>query len=82
MAENRRNFMTRAGAGAATLMLSGCASLSQQKWVANLLSEVEILTRHAQRLFAGSHALAPVGHDHLVAQLERPDVFADAVLHD
>lgn len=59
MAENRRNFMTRAGAGAATLMLSGCASLSQQKWVANLLSEVEILTRHAQRLFAGSHALAP-----------------------
>ncbi len=59
MADNRRSFLARAGAGAATLMLSGCASLSEQPWVANLLSEVEILTRRAQRLFAGSHALAP-----------------------
>ena len=59
MIEHRRKFLARLGAGAATLMLSGCTSLSQQPWVANLLSEVEVLTRRAQRLFAGSHALAP-----------------------
>jgi DMSO/TMAO reductase YedYZ molybdopterin-dependent catalytic subunit len=40
-------------------MLSGCTSLSERKWVADLLSEVENLTRHAQRLFAGTHTLAP-----------------------
>ncbi|MGC9953037.1 MAG: molybdopterin-binding protein [Rhizomicrobium sp.] len=59
MAENRRGFLARASAGVATLMLSGCTSLSEQKWVADLLSEVEVLTRHAQRLFAGPLALAP-----------------------
>ncbi len=59
MAENRRRFLSRAGAGAATVLLSGCTSLSQQKWVTDLLSDVEILTRHAQRLFAGSQTLAP-----------------------
>ncbi len=59
MTENRRRFLARAGAGAASLMLAGCTSLSERKWVADLLSEVENLTRHAQRLFAGTHALAP-----------------------
>jgi len=59
MVENRRNFLARAAAGAAMLALSGCSSLSQQKWVSDLLSDVEVLTRRAQRLFAGSHALAP-----------------------
>jgi DMSO/TMAO reductase YedYZ molybdopterin-dependent catalytic subunit len=59
MAENRRGFLARLGAGAATLMLAGCTSLSEQPWVVDLLSEVEILTRRAQRLFAGTHALAP-----------------------
>jgi DMSO/TMAO reductase YedYZ molybdopterin-dependent catalytic subunit len=41
------------------LSLSGCSGLSQKQWVADLLGEVEKLTRQAQRLFAGSHALAP-----------------------
>src|SRR5690348_4793134 len=55
---NRRRFLARAAAGASTLMLSGCYDLSQQPWVLNILGEVEVLTRRAQRLFAGSHALA------------------------
>jgi DMSO/TMAO reductase YedYZ molybdopterin-dependent catalytic subunit len=59
MADSRRNFLKAAAAGTGTLMLSGCTPLSQQQWVVNILSEVENLTRRAQRLFAGSHALAP-----------------------
>lgn len=59
MNKNRRRFLSRAAASAATLALAGCTSLSGQKWVSDLLSQVEILTRRAQRLFAGSHALAP-----------------------
>ena len=59
MTENRRGFLTKAGAGAAAFMLLGCTSLSRQKWVADLLAEVEILTRHAQRLFARPGTLAP-----------------------
>jgi DMSO/TMAO reductase YedYZ molybdopterin-dependent catalytic subunit len=59
MVHNRRRFLARAGAGIATLALAGCTGLSQKKWVADLLSQVEGLTRRAQRLFAGSHALAP-----------------------
>lgn len=56
---SRRKFLTRLTAGAALLSLGGCTKLSQQKRVSDLLSEVELLTRRAQRLFAGSHALAP-----------------------
>jgi DMSO/TMAO reductase YedYZ molybdopterin-dependent catalytic subunit len=56
---DRRRFLARAGASAAALALAGCTGLSQKKWVVDLLGEVEILTRRAQRLFAGSHALAP-----------------------
>jgi len=56
---NRRRFLARAAAGASTLLLSGCYDLSQQPWVLNILGEVENLTRRAQRLFAGGHALAP-----------------------
>ena len=59
MTEDRRRFLARASAVAAALVLSGCTGLSQRKWIADFLSEVEILTRHAQRLFAGTHALAP-----------------------
>jgi len=59
MRETRRNFLKVAAASAGTLTLAGCTSLSQQQWVVNILSEVENLTRRAQRLFAGSHALAP-----------------------
>lgn len=56
---DRRRFLARLGAGAATFALAGCTDLSQRKWVVDILSEVENLTRRAQRLFAGDHALAP-----------------------
>jgi DMSO/TMAO reductase YedYZ molybdopterin-dependent catalytic subunit len=56
---NRRRFLGRAAAGAGTILLGGCYDLSQKPWVLNLLGEVELLTRRAQRLFAGGHALAP-----------------------
>ncbi|HWA04159.1 MAG TPA: molybdopterin-binding protein [Rhizomicrobium sp.] len=59
MAENRRNFLKAAAASAGALIASACTPLSEQAWVADLLGEVENLTRRAQRLFAGSHALAP-----------------------
>src|ERR1700761_2602686 len=59
MADTRRNFLKAAAASTGALVLSGCTSLSQQTWVVNILEEVENLTRRAQRLFAGSHALAP-----------------------
>ena len=56
---DRRSFLTRAAAGTAALLLTGCSDLSQKKWVADLLGDVENLTRRAQRLFAGGHPLAP-----------------------
>ncbi len=56
---DRRRFLVRAGAAASALALTGCTRLSQNRWVAGRLGEVENLTRWAQRLFAGSHALAP-----------------------
>jgi DMSO/TMAO reductase YedYZ molybdopterin-dependent catalytic subunit len=56
---DRRRFLTRAGASAAALALAGCTGLSQKRWVADILDRVEGLTRRAQRLLAGSHALAP-----------------------
>ena len=55
----RRRFLARSGAGLALLSLSGCSGLSQKQWVADLLGGVEKLTRRAQHLFAGNHALAP-----------------------
>ena len=59
MADSRRKFLARAGMTSAALFLGGCTSLSQKKWVVDLLNEVEILTRRVQRVFAGGHALAP-----------------------
>jgi DMSO/TMAO reductase YedYZ molybdopterin-dependent catalytic subunit len=59
MSETRRNVLVRGAAAAGTLMLAGCTSLSQSPFVLSLLTEVENLTRRAQRLFAGAHALAP-----------------------
>jgi DMSO/TMAO reductase YedYZ molybdopterin-dependent catalytic subunit len=59
MAETRRNVLKGAAASAATLIAGACTPLSQQQWVVDILEEVEALTRRAQRLFAGSHALAP-----------------------
>lgn len=55
----RRNIVVRGAAVASTLLLSGCGELSQSPFVLGLLNQVEILTRRAQRLFAGGHALAP-----------------------
>jgi DMSO/TMAO reductase YedYZ molybdopterin-dependent catalytic subunit len=56
---NRRSFLARTSALLSTLVLAGCTDLSEQPWVLNILGEVENLTRRAQRLFAGGHALAP-----------------------
>jgi DMSO/TMAO reductase YedYZ molybdopterin-dependent catalytic subunit len=56
---DRRRFLTRAGASAAALALAGCTDPSQKRWVVGILEQVEGLTRRAQRLLAGSHALAP-----------------------
>ncbi len=59
MAENdRRDFLKRAGAFAGFLTLGGCTDLNQTTWWPNFLGSVEALTKWAQRLFAGSHALA------------------------
>jgi DMSO/TMAO reductase YedYZ molybdopterin-dependent catalytic subunit len=59
MSDSRRRFLRAAAAAAGAAVLSGCTRLSQQQWMVSILGEVENLTRHAQRLFAGSHALAP-----------------------
>src|SRR3954470_7896196 len=59
MAEsNRRNFLGGGAACAGALTLAGCKSLSQTQWVQDVLYTAEGLTRRAQRLFAGGHALA------------------------
>ena len=58
-ATDRRGFLARTTAMLGTLALGGCTDQSQQPWVMGILSEVEKLTRHSQRLFAGGHALAP-----------------------
>src|SRR5581483_6900880 len=56
---SRRSFLGRALAGASTLLLSGCYDLSQKPWFTGLLGKVEDVSRTAQHLFAGPHALAP-----------------------
>ena len=58
-ATNRRTFLSRMVALTGTAALAGCSDLSQKPWVLDILGEVENLTRRAQRLFAGGHALAP-----------------------
>ena len=55
----RRSVLARGAAILSTLTLAGCDGISQSPWALNLLGEVENLTRRAQRLFAGGHALAP-----------------------
>jgi len=59
MIDNRRNLLKALAGSTVASALSGCTPLSQQLWVGNILGEVENLTRRVQRLFAGSHALAP-----------------------
>jgi DMSO/TMAO reductase YedYZ molybdopterin-dependent catalytic subunit len=56
---DRRNFLGRALASASTLLLSGCYDLSQKPWFTGLLGKVEDLSRTAQHVFAGPHAMAP-----------------------
>jgi DMSO/TMAO reductase YedYZ molybdopterin-dependent catalytic subunit len=59
MAEtNRRGFIGRAGASVGLLALAACKPLSQVQWVQDVLYSAEALNRRAQRLFAGSNALA------------------------
>ena len=55
---DRRNLLRGAAVAAGALTLSGCKPLSQTQWVQDVLYTAEGLTRRAQRLFAGSHALA------------------------
>lgn len=77
MRHSRRRFLARAGAaGLLATTLSGCTKLSQQPWVSNLLAEVEKLTRRAQRIFAGHHALAPEYRESDIA----PDFRANGTL--
>jgi DMSO/TMAO reductase YedYZ molybdopterin-dependent catalytic subunit len=56
---HRRSVLLRGAAAAGTLALAGCTGIANAPWAVNLLAEVENLTRRAQRLFAGGHALAP-----------------------
>ncbi len=55
---DRRGFIGRALAGAGTLLLTGCYDLSEKPWFTDILAKVEDLTRVAQHMFAGPHALA------------------------
>lgn len=56
---HRRGFLKRGAATAAVLSVAGCSDPSQSPPVRTILGDVENLTRRAQRLFAGGHALAP-----------------------
>ena len=56
---SRRGVLTRGTAALTTLALASCTGIADAPWALNLLGEVEKLTKRAQRLFAGSHALAP-----------------------
>ncbi len=69
----RRDFLGRAAALAGTLVLAGCDGLTNSRWANNLLGDVEVLTRRAQRLFAGSHALAPEYAKADISSLFRPN---------
>src|SRR5258707_4850178 len=55
----RRSFLARGAAALSALALAGCTGIAESPWAVNLIEEVENLTRWAQRLFVGSHALAP-----------------------
>lgn len=54
----RRTFLARAAAGGGVLALAGCKSLSQTRWIQDLLASGEALTFYVQRALAGSDALA------------------------
>ena len=56
--QDRRHFLARAGAFSGLFALGGCTNWNQTTWWPGVLGSVEALTKWAQRLFAGSHALA------------------------
>jgi DMSO/TMAO reductase YedYZ molybdopterin-dependent catalytic subunit len=55
---DRRRFIARAAAGAATLLLGACDKLSESTWFPRILDSVEGVTRRVQRAITGSQALA------------------------
>ena len=55
---DRRNFF-RAAAASGAFALTGCKSLSETEWWPKVLASAEGLTKAAQRLIAGSWAMAP-----------------------
>ena len=73
MAESRRQILKAALGASTALALSGCKPLSERPWVVDILSEVENLTRRAQRLFAGGHALAQEFPKADIAPVFRPN---------
>jgi DMSO/TMAO reductase YedYZ molybdopterin-dependent catalytic subunit len=59
MDEKRRRFLQGVTLGAGVFGLTGCRGLSQTEWWPKVLASAERLTKGAQRLVAGSWALAP-----------------------
>jgi DMSO/TMAO reductase YedYZ molybdopterin-dependent catalytic subunit len=57
--QHRRGFVARLLALLGITALGGCAGIDQTAWWPRILDSAEALTKWAQRLFAGSHALAP-----------------------
>lgn len=55
----RRGFLARLGALSTTMVLAACGDINQSPAVMKVLDSAENLSKWAQRLFAGSHALAP-----------------------
>jgi DMSO/TMAO reductase YedYZ molybdopterin-dependent catalytic subunit len=55
----RRNFFRTAVASTGALALSGCKGLSETTWWPKVLASAEGLTKRAERLVAGSWAMAP-----------------------
>ncbi len=59
MDESRRHFLRSATLGASAIGLTGCNGPSETTWWPKVLASAEALTKRAQRLIAGSWALAP-----------------------
>ncbi|MEI9886215.1 MAG: molybdopterin-binding protein [Rhizomicrobium sp.] len=78
----RRGFLERGAALAGTLVLAGCDGLTGSRWANDQLGEVENLTRVAQRLFAGGHALAPEYSKADIAPVFRPNGTLDPGTND
>jgi DMSO/TMAO reductase YedYZ molybdopterin-dependent catalytic subunit len=55
---SRRQFFTRALAGASALMLAGCNKLSETEWFPKLLGSAEGLNNSAQHLFTSRKSMA------------------------